>query len=199
MTKDDRRLRFFQHLPKNLTRRSLLRGWVILLSVLVGWAITHLSGSAPLSAQPLAETRTPPIVQVSALDSEIDPVPPRYQLGQELYRENCATCHLAIPAAVLPTETWRQVLQDPEHYGRQLQPLVDPTRLLVWNYLLAFSRPQLPDEPLPYRIAESRYFRALHPTVQFSSPITLKGCVSCHPGASDANFRRLIPAWEKAS
>ncbi len=47
----------------------------------------------------------------------LDPVPERYQLGLELYLKNCGTCHRALPPAVMPRETWQQLLQDEQHYG----------------------------------------------------------------------------------
>jgi mono/diheme cytochrome c family protein len=83
----------------------------------------------------------------------VDVVPARHQLGQQLYLENCATCHIAIPPAVLPSETWKDLLEDPQHYGAQLTPLVDPPRILVWKYLLTFSRSVLTDEQKPYRLS----------------------------------------------
>lgn len=126
----------------------------------------------------------------------VDIVPSRYQLGQELYLENCASCHIALPPAVLPTQTWQQLLQDTQHYGITLQPLIDPPRLLIWNYLRNFSRPLLPEEPTPYRVAESRYFKALHPQVKLPRPLDLTSCATCHPGATEYDFRRLTPEWE---
>ncbi|MBE9180762.1 diheme cytochrome C [Oculatella sp. LEGE 06141] len=127
----------------------------------------------------------------------VDPVPQRYQLGQELYLENCATCHVGVPPAVLPSETWRQLLEDPtQHYSTRLPPIVDPPRLLMWDYLRTFSRPTPAEEPVPYRVNDSRYFKALHPKVDLPRPVRLDSCVSCHPGASQFNYRRLSPEWE---
>src|SRR5437870_2809152 len=80
----------------------------------------------------------------------VDVVPAQFQLGQELYIENCSTCHIALPPSVLPTQTWKNLLEDPQHYGTQLKPLVDPPRILVWKYLLTFSRLQQQDEETPY-------------------------------------------------
>lgn len=129
----------------------------------------------------------------------VDPAGERYQLGQELYLENCATCHLALPPQVLPTETWQRLLQDSAHYGQTLKLLVDPQRMLVWNYLRTFSR-LLPEknEEIPYRVTSSRYFKALHPRVKLPQPTAISTCVSCHPGANEYNFRKLGPEWDNA-
>lgn len=126
----------------------------------------------------------------------VDPVPQRYQLGQQLYLENCSSCHIAISPAVLPTQTWKQILLDSQHYGVQLKPLVDPPRVLVWNYLQNFSRSLAKGEETPYHVADSRYFKALHPNVKLPRPVKISSCVSCHPGANNYNFRRLSPEWE---
>lgn len=129
----------------------------------------------------------------------VDVVPQRYQLGQELYLENCATCHIGLPPAVLPTETWRDLIQDSQHYGKELTPLVDPQRLIVWEYIRTFSRTQSPDEErTPYRLAQSRYFKALHPKVKLPQPVTMGSCVSCHPGGDKYDFRSLTSEWQNA-
>lgn len=169
---------------RSLKRRPL--GLIIIIltwSLAMGWLLA-LATSAH-SATPTTEIGT------------VDITPPAQQLGQELYLENCATCHIGIPPAALPSETWRNLLQDSQHYGVQLKPLIDPPRALVWRYLSTFSRPQLPDEEIPYRVTNSRYFKALHPKVKLPRPVQLNSCVTCHPGASEYNYRRLTAEWEK--
>lgn len=147
----------------------------------MGWGLAAITGAQPTQN---AEIGT------------VDVVPERYQLGQELYLENCATCHIAVPPAVLPTQTWQRILQDSQHYGVNIKPLVDPSRLIVWQYLQTFSRSQAKEEETPYRLNESRYFKALHPQVKLPRPIELSSCVSCHPSAADYNFRSLSPEWQ---
>lgn len=155
---------------------------ILVWSLAMGWLLaiaTNAQGATP-----------------NANVGTVDVIPARYELGQQLYLENCATCHLALPPGVLPTQTWKNILQDSEHYGAQLKPLVDPQRLLVWNYLRTFSRSTLKDEELPYRVNNSRYFKALHPRVKLPRPVQVSSCVTCHPGAEKYNFRSLTPEWE---
>lgn len=147
----------------------------------MGWGLAAITNAQPTQR---AEIGT------------VDVVPERYQLGQELYLENCATCHIAVPPAVLPTQTWQRILQDSQHYGVNIKPLVDPSRLIVWQYLQTFSRSQAKEEKTPYRLNESRYFKALHPQVKLKRPIELSSCVSCHPSAADFNFRSLTAEWQ---
>lgn len=158
---------------------------ILLWSLVMGWGLALVTNAQP------TQTGSDAIATV-------DLVPSNYQLGQELYLENCASCHIAIPPAVLPTQTWKQILQDSQHYGAQIQPLIDPPRLLVWKYLQTFSRPQTKEEQTPYRLDDSRYFKALHPKVKLPRPVEISSCVSCHPSATDYNFRRLTLEWENS-
>ncbi|WP_242041711.1 diheme cytochrome c [Alkalinema sp. FACHB-956] len=141
-----------------------------------------------------AETGT---ADIGTIEGTIDPVPANLQLGQELYLENCASCHIAIPPAVMPTQTWQVLIQDPQHYGVVIDPLRDPNRRIVWNYLKAYSRPTSDDEKTPYRMQDSRYFKALHPRVNLPKKVNLGSCVTCHPGVNQFNFRQLTPEAEK--
>jgi hypothetical protein len=156
---------------------------VLVWSLVMGWLLATASS---------VQGATPPTSDIGT----VDVVPERHQLGQELYLQNCASCHIALPPAVLPSETWRDILRDTQHYGVQLKPLIDPPRVLVWNYLKTFSRTLIPDEDKPFRVNNSRYFRALHPKVQLPRPVGISSCVTCHPGANEYNFRRLTPEWE---
>lgn len=158
---------------------------ILLWSLAIGWGLALATNAQP------AQTASDAI-------GTVDPVPQRFQLGQELYLENCSSCHIALPPAVLPIQTWQQVLQDSQHYGQQIPLLVDPPRLLVWNYLQAFSRPQGKEEETPYRVDDSRYFKALHPKVKLPRPVQVSSCVSCHPSAAEYNFRRLTPEWQNS-
>ena len=155
---------------------------ILLWSLAMGWGLATITSAQTI---PTEEIGT------------VDIVPERYQLGQELYLENCASCHIGIPPAVLPTQTWQRVIQDPQHYGVTIKPLIDPARLIVWQYLQVFSRSQLKEEEeIPYRISESRYFKALHPQVKLPRPLELSSCAGCHVGANEYNFRKLSAEWQ---
>lgn len=171
---------------RKLPKRKLKRNPIGLLLIILAWSLamgwllafaTNVQGATTTSGREIGT---------------VDVVSTKYQLGQELYLENCSSCHIAIPPQVFPTQTWKNLLEDTQHYGAQLKPLVDPPRILVWQYLSTFSRPLLQDEPTPYRFANSRYFKALHPQVKLSNPMPVGSCVTCHPGAGEYNFRRLV-------
>lgn len=198
-----------------IQRRFLKRSPLVLLLLLLGWCISlgwgmAIAFSTPQDAiakstatTPLAlETAVQPDRIAQATSEEIgtvDPVTPRYQLGQELYLDNCASCHVPLPPEVLPSETWRRLLLEPEqHFGTQLKPLIGPSLRILWDYIQGYSRPQKEDKPLPYRISESYYFKALHPRVKLPQPVKPASCVLCHPGAPEYNYRSLTPEWENS-
>ena len=144
-----------------------------------------------------AQTSSPP----RALEGQVENVrpgelPPRYQLGLELYVKNCSSCHLAIPVEVFPAETWRETLLQTYHYGKQVEIPLSTEKLLIWQYVRDFSRSLTEKEPTPYYFADSRYFRALHPKVTLPKPLNTLSCQQCHPGADVGNFRKLTAEWD---
>lgn len=128
----------------------------------------------------------------------VDGVTDRYRLGQQFYLENCATCHVGLPPAVMPTQTWADLLQDEQHYGVQVKPLTEPSLQIVWSYVSTYSRPIIQRERVPYRLSQSRYFKALHPKVEFTDPITPASCIACHTNARQYDYRTLSPEWQDA-
>ncbi|MEA5593053.1 cytochrome C [Rivularia sp. UHCC 0363] len=149
---------------------------IVIWSLAMGWLLALATNVH--AAVPASEIGT------------VDVIPAQYEMGQKLYLENCSSCHIAVPPSVLPTQTWKNLLQDEQHYGARLKPLVDPTRMLVWRYLSTFSRPHKQEETTPYRVNKSRFFNALHPQVELQRPVQLGSCVSCHPSAIEYNFRQ---------
>ncbi|MDX2216198.1 MAG: hypothetical protein SFY66_23230 [Oculatellaceae cyanobacterium bins.114] len=176
----------------------------VLALVLIVWCVALGTGLAQATEpNPIESSRATPATLVAQAASSnpvgtVDVVPPAYQLGQDLYLENCASCHVGLPPQIFPTDTWRNLLQDASHYGVEINPLRAPALLLVWNYVRTFSRPSLPGEQLPFRIEDSRYFKALHPRVELPDRIQIDSCTSCHPSALQFNFRQLTSEWENA-
>jgi hypothetical protein len=183
------------HAMHNFRRRrrntsALVLLLLILFSLLLGWGLTHLvpGGNRFLVAQAAP--------QAGRTVGTVDVVPPEYEVGQQLYLESCGSCHLALPPQIMPTQTWQQLLQDPNHYGARLQLPVNPQLQYIWSYLQLFSRPLRDGELVPYRLERSRYLKILHPNVQLPQGLTAASCVSCHPGAADYNFRSLGQQWQ---
>ncbi|MGB3670144.1 MAG: hypothetical protein WA783_10785 [Phormidesmis sp.] len=118
----------------------------------------------------------------------VDPVDARYATGYNVYVEQCATCHIALPPAVLPVETWQTLITDRAHYGIMLAPLTQFDQQLMLNYLQTYSRPQPGGSFPPYRLKDSVYFQALHPNVPLPQPLGLDSCLSCHALAGEQNY-----------
>lgn len=174
--------------------------WVV-LGLSMGWGLATLSDASFSDAvllDPVLPVAAETEPQSQPPYTTVDFVPERYQLGQKLYLKNCATCHIAVPPQVLPSETWRNLIQDQSHYGTELEPLREPSRSLIWSYLRYASRQKSNrEERTPYRVDKSQYFRALHPRVELPRPTSLDTCLSCHPAAPNFNFRQLVPDWVK--
>jgi hypothetical protein len=145
------------------------------LAISAGWGFaTALEPSHPHASSPVAQ-------KVNT-----------YELGKEKYLANCSTCHLPIPAEVLPTETWRKILQKPQqHYGQSLPSIEGLSQKLIWSYLSTFSRPLLPNEAMPFLVEDARFFKALHPAVSLPKPTTAQTCLVCHPKAAQLDYQTL--------
>ncbi len=179
-------------------RKGRFSPWVLILMVgvwSIGIALGMVKALNAVSPPTVFAQNAPTFNQID----NVDVVEPEYQLGYELYLNTCSTCHIPIPPQVFPTQTWQQIIQDEQHYGATLQPLDGPSLLLMWKYLQTYSRSiPLKDEAIPYRFNRSRYFKALHPRVELPQPVTVNSCVSCHPGASEFNYRNLTPEWQNS-
>lgn len=165
-------------------------------SLCLGWGLAQ--AKEPRAIEPTAQPLPVSSPAQPAAIGTVDVVPNSFKLGQDLYLENCASCHIGLPPQVMPTETWRQLIQDSQHYGAQIQPLVAPNLQVVWQYIRTFSRPQSADEEIPYRVYQSRYFKALHPKVKLPTRAGLTSCISCHSGAGKYDFRSLTAEWQNA-
>lgn len=186
---------FSKKLIQRKQRRKKVKYRLLVLALLLvgGSAIAGSLSSLALNSPAIA--RSLPSQQLKLVDA----VPERYQLGLDLYRDRCGSCHLAIPPQVFPMQTWQQLLQNPQdHYGTKITSLIRPELLIMWDYLSTFSRPLEEGREVPYRFGSSRYFKILHPRVELPDPISQATCLSCHPAAQEFNFRRLSPEWEDA-
>ena len=154
----------------------------LILVLIIAWSLV-LGGAIAIALNPRSST--------SDLKS-VDPGIGKYKVGEELYLENCSGCHIPIPPAVLPSETWEKILENPDnHYGVKVEGLIRLTQVLIWEYVSRYSRPLSKNEGRPNYISQSRYFKALHPKVALPDPTTHRSCVECHPNAIKFDYRTL--------
>ena len=193
-----------QRLRKKRKTRNIVTVFLLLFllwGIVLGWGMAvaldspHLSVSSSPSELSVADLDVTTIKQGrKSLDP--DNLPSRYEMAQELYLNNCASCHIPLPPAVLPTESWRQILLQPnEHYGQKL-PKMNPLDIrIMWSYIRDYSRPLKEGEDKPERVSQSRYFQALHPKVDLPKVVRLNNCASCHTGISKFDYQSLTEEW----
>ncbi|MBL1210972.1 dihem cytochrome c family protein [Geminocystis sp. GBBB08] len=156
---------------------TVIIAFIVSWSVILGWGASHYGVMAQNS------------LIISKSTKSVDKATDNFKIGEESYLENCATCHIPIPPAVLPQETWQTILENPgNHYGTKVG-LTGFNQRLMWLYLQGYSRQLLKDERKPQYIAQSRYFFALHPRVNLPSTITLNSCVECHSQARNFDYQ----------
>lgn len=171
--------------------KIIILGLVVMVSILMGEvAAKQLNSGKGVVATHHHNLLEAEIFSPNIQNKSVDKTNENFKTGESLYLQSCGSCHIAIPPAVLPTETWKTILENPNnHYGTKVVGLNRLTQLLMWQYLQNYSRGLLKDEPQPKFIAQSRYFFALHPQVEFTKPITHHSCVDCHPRAREYYFR----------
>jgi hypothetical protein len=126
-----------------------------------------------------------------------EPIQEKYQLAADQYAKNCSSCHVPIPPQVFPSDTWQQLLTQPDHYGVSLKQMRGPELKLIYLYLKDYSRGLKEKEATPFYFSESRYFKALHPKVDLPEPLDTGSCLECHPSARQNNYRTLSESFLK--
>lgn len=167
--------------PVNQQNKLSLKS-ILVLFIITLWSVVIGSGIAMA-------------FKTSDFDSfvkSVDAATGKYKIGEQLYLETCSGCHIPIPPAVLPSETWQTILENPlNHYGVKVEGLIRLTQVAIWDYVSAYSRNLTKDEGKPDFIAQSRYFKALHPKVDLPNPVTHRSCIACHPKAIKFDYRTI--------
>jgi hypothetical protein len=133
--------------------------------------------SATFAAQAGGDRRGPPL-----------PLLPKYQ-------QECASCHVAYPPGMLPTESWRQLMASlPHHFGADASldaALVK--ELSAWLAANAGTYKHVRDEPTPDRITRTAWFTRTHnevSTATWKRPAVKSpaNCSACHAHADKGDF-----------
>lgn len=92
--------------------QSLILAFVVGCSLIFGWGASHA-------------------LEIKSVDKATG----NFTIGEDLYLKTCASCHIPIPPAVLPAETWKTILETPgDHYGVQIKGLVRFNQRIMWQY-----------------------------------------------------------------
>lgn len=116
----------------------------------------------------------------------------RYVLD-ETYRQECGECHVAYPPALLPADTWRQVMRQLDrHYGVDAS-LEDATaaRITKWLEANAGSKAKLAGAGDPPRLTQTVWFRHEHdeaPSGARRNAGSMARCDACHRGAAGGDY-----------
>ena len=113
-----------------------------------------------------------------------------------LWKEECAACHMAYPARLLPAESWKAIMAGlKSHFGTDAT--VDaPAAAAIERFLVAnagMRAVRSTGGPVPLRITTSPWFIREHREVaastwkrpEIKSP---SNCTACHTGAESNNF-----------
>lgn len=164
----------------------------MLIASFLAFTISILLGSGMAAAIDTGRATSTPLKNADTAYGMVDPINSRLEASYRIYLNECATCHVALPPAVLPTQTWQILAVDSAHYGLTLSDITAFEKQLIVNYLQAYSRPHKSSASTPFRLSNSDYFQALHPQVNLPQPLNLRTCASCHLSATSQNYRDII-------
>jgi len=125
--------------------------------------------------------------QAHAGESNPSPLP--------LYKTECAACHIAYPAGMLPAASWRNIMFGlSKHFG--VDASLDATstqQISTWLIAHAGTGRQFSDAPPDNRISKARWFVRQHDEVSASvfkraSVGGAANCGACHGKAADGDF-----------
>jgi mono/diheme cytochrome c family protein len=140
-------------------------------------------------------------------------------ITNELYRTECAACHMAYAPGLLPARSWEKMMAGlDDHFGDNAE--LDPdTAATITKYLVenaadrvdyrrsAKINRSIGKNETPLRISETPYFKAKHdeiPARMVTGNPKVKSfanCAACHTQAEKGNFNEhdvRIPGFERA-
>ena len=111
------------------------------------------------------------------------------------YQQECASCHLAYPPALLPAKSWDRIMNNLEnHFGTDAS-LDEATviEISTWLQANAGGHKAARREPAEDRITNSRWFKHEHDDIRdevwlrpsIKSPAN---CAACHTSAEQGEF-----------
>lgn len=111
------------------------------------------------------------------------------------YTQECGSCHVAFPPALLPAESWQRLMKNlPTHFGTDASlDAATAAPITAWLLAQAGQARRTPAAPPEDRITRGRWFVREHREV---TPATwtrpaVKGpanCAACHPQADQGDF-----------
>ena len=125
------------------------------------------------------------------------------RVNNALYIEECGSCHLAYPAQLLPTQSWRKIMDGLGDHFDESAELDNESKKIIEDYLAGSSKHRVGKyrkmfrnlgNQSPLRITELPYFRHEHDEIpsrffKDNDKLTsLSQCNACHRNAEKGWF-----------
>jgi len=113
------------------------------------------------------------------------------------YQQECAACHLAYPAGMLPAASWTHLMGNlTKHYGTDASLDEASVREISgWLKANAGTYKRVSEVPPQDRITKSAWFLRKHRDGEVPAGVwarasvgSASNCVACHGGAAQGNF-----------
>jgi hypothetical protein len=111
------------------------------------------------------------------------------------YKAECAACHIAYPAGLLPAASWQRLMtQLPTHFGTDASlDAATVAALSTWLTANAAQGRRAAPPPAEDRITRSAWFIRKHddvPAATWKRPSikSASNCMACHSGADRGDF-----------
>lgn len=112
-----------------------------------------------------------------------------------LYRQECAACHLAYPAGMLPAASWQRLMANlPKHFGTDASLEPDQVQAISrWLTANAATRAKRAEPPPQDRITRAAWFVHEHDEIaaatwKRASIKSPANCIACHTRADQGDF-----------
>lgn len=134
----------------------------------------------------------------------------------KLYAEECGACHITYPAEMLPSRSWKKLMNGLENHfgenaGLEKEPQTEITTFLVKHAAdskksslrsMKFVK-SIPSNDIPLRITETPYWRQKHSAIKGFVWKRVEGgskakCDSCHKEANKGIFEEATVELPKS-
>ncbi len=129
------------------------------------------------------------------------------------YVQECAACHIAYPPGLLPSRSWRNIMNGlDKHYGVDASlDAATVKQLNAWLQANAGTSKRMAEAPAQDRITRSAWFLRKHDDIapavwKLPSVKSAANCAACHSRADQGDFDEdrlkhpagLEPRWRRA-
>ncbi len=118
-----------------------------------------------------------------------------YAAAPAVVLQECGSCHVVYPAALLPAESWRALMAGlPRHFGSDASVDANTARAIgTWYEANAGSGKRAREVPPEHRITRGAWFLREHREVSAATWKTAAvkspaNCSACHVGAAQGDF-----------